>query len=185
MMAYFPAKSKELHVTSAPLIIMFKNTIFDIGEHQGICSVGTHMLNIHAMQSIMRARVSMPRLDIKQVVILNAKAILSSLAETRDRIRTSKTGILRKVWQSTSTKVNPFLKIFVFSRPEWFLIVTAIPKMVNSMRRFKPRMAQLTQSNSSLFYLIKLFSWQSTCLKNDNFIPPCLQELLSSYIEEV
>lgn len=62
MIAYLPAKSNELHVTSPALIKMFRKTILDIGEHQGICSVGTHMLKIRAMYSMMAPRERIPRL---------------------------------------------------------------------------------------------------------------------------
>lgn len=57
--------------------------------------------------------------------------------------------------------------------------------MTTKINRFRPRMAQLAKSNILLFYLIKLFNWQSICLRNDNFIPPYLQEELSSYTVEV
>jgi hypothetical protein len=36
-------------MTRAPLRKRFRKEIFEIGEHQGMCSVGTQMLKIHEM----------------------------------------------------------------------------------------------------------------------------------------
>jgi hypothetical protein len=39
-------------MTRAPLMKRLRKEILEIGEHQGICSVGTQMLKIHEIYSI-------------------------------------------------------------------------------------------------------------------------------------
>lgn len=61
--------SKATQMTKPALIIMFRNKIFEIGEHHGINSVGTQTLKILTRKIMTVANIRIVRAQILYLII--------------------------------------------------------------------------------------------------------------------